>query len=808
MKRYQGLALGLTAYLALSFLSVVHAAEPQFSSLKPWGFQRGTEVEVIFSGNRLADAEEVLLYEPGIEVKSVEPVDDRNVKATFAVADDCKLGQHAMRIRTKSGVSEVQLFYIGALPIVDEVEPNNDFFEPQPIELNSTIHGVVQNEDEDYFVVEAKKGQRITAELEGLRLGRTFFDPYVAILNESRFELAKSDDAPLVYQDSLCSIIAPEDGKYIIQVRESSYGGNGNCVYRLHVGTFPRPLGVHPAGGKPGEEVEITWLGDAAGEHTTTVKLPAEEGIFEYFAEDEHGIAPSPNRMFVANVPTVSAQEPNNTRETATPMEAPGAAFGVLSEKGDEDYYKFTATKDQQFDVRVQARDIMRSPLDPVLNVLNATGGNVGGNDDNAGSVDSYYRFKAPADGEYFVRVRDHLGSGSPIHAYRVEIAAIQQEIAVSLPEVQQYVARTISVPQGNYMAAIFAARRQNVGGELEFNFDDLPEGIEIITFPLAADQSNLPVLFRAKPDAPLAGKLTEVTAKPTDSNVDVTGKFLQRSMLVRGQNNRDMWGHDADRMALLVTEEVPFTLEIVQPKVPLVRDGSMQLKVVAKRAEGFEGEISLRLLYDPSGVSASRSIKIKKDESEALIPVTANGNAAIGTWKMTVLGTAPHKAGNVEIATPFVDLEVADRYFDLALGKTAVEQGNEVPFVVDVTKKKDFEGEAVMELVGLPAGATAEPVKITKDSEKAVFTIKTTPEAKDGRHKSVLTRTTVVENGEPILHTLGTGELRIDKPRPAPQVAAADKPKEEAPKPKAEEAPKPLSRLEQLRQAAAEGGE
>jgi hypothetical protein len=207
MKRYQGLALGLTAYMAVSFLSAVQAAEPQFSSLKPWGFQRGTEVEVTFSGNRLSDAEEVLLYEPGVEVKSVEPVDDRRVKATFVVSDDCKLGQHAMRIRTKSGISEVQLFYIGALPEIEEVEPNNDFNEPQPIELNTTVNGVIQSEDEDYFVVEAKKGQRITAELEGLRLGRTFFDPYVAILNEKRFELAKSDDNTLVYQDCICSII-------------------------------------------------------------------------------------------------------------------------------------------------------------------------------------------------------------------------------------------------------------------------------------------------------------------------------------------------------------------------------------------------------------------------------------------------------------------------------------------------------------------------------------------------------------------------------------------------------------------------
>ena len=62
---------------------------------------------------------------------------------------------------------------MGALAEVKEAEPNNDFAQPQKINLDSTVNGVVENEDVDYFGVEAKKGERITAELEGLRLGLT-----------------------------------------------------------------------------------------------------------------------------------------------------------------------------------------------------------------------------------------------------------------------------------------------------------------------------------------------------------------------------------------------------------------------------------------------------------------------------------------------------------------------------------------------------------------------------------------------------------------------------------------------------------
>src|SRR5207237_1001369 len=119
-----------------------------------------------------------------------------------------------------------------------------------------------------------KKGQRVSAEIEGMRLGETLFDPYVAILDSKRFELAASDDAPLLGQDGIASVVIPADGTYYVQVRESAYGGSGGCRYRLHVGTFPRPTAVVPAGGKPGEEIEVQFLGDPAGEFKQKVKLP------------------------------------------------------------------------------------------------------------------------------------------------------------------------------------------------------------------------------------------------------------------------------------------------------------------------------------------------------------------------------------------------------------------------------------------------------------------------------------------------------------------------------------------------------
>ena len=78
----------------------------------------------------------------------------------------------------------------------------------------------------------------------------------------------------MVWQDAAISAVVPQDGSYLIEVRESSFGGSDRCRYRLHVGTFPRPLAVFPPGGRPGESLEVRWLGDAAGPWTEKITLP------------------------------------------------------------------------------------------------------------------------------------------------------------------------------------------------------------------------------------------------------------------------------------------------------------------------------------------------------------------------------------------------------------------------------------------------------------------------------------------------------------------------------------------------------
>ena len=75
--------------LTLSVLAIgaasTFAASPVLSNIIPRGGQRGTDVEVLFNGQRLEDAQELMIYEPGIEVAEFAVVSPTQVKAKLKV---------------------------------------------------------------------------------------------------------------------------------------------------------------------------------------------------------------------------------------------------------------------------------------------------------------------------------------------------------------------------------------------------------------------------------------------------------------------------------------------------------------------------------------------------------------------------------------------------------------------------------------------------------------------------------------------------------------------------------------------------
>lgn len=801
------LAILVTVLAAAS----VNAATPVLNIINPRGGQRGSDMTLTLLGSRLKDAQEILFYTPGFKVNELKAVSDSNVEAKITIAADCQLGEHKMRIRSATGLSEVRTFWVGQYPTVNEKEPNSDFDKPQKIDFNSTVDGFVANEDVDYYLFEAKKGQRISAEIEGVRLGMTLFDTYVAIQNMGRFELASSDDTALLLQDSVASVIAPEDGTYVVQVRESSYGGNGNCRYRLHVGSFPRPMMVYPAGGKKGEKVEVTYIKDVTGPIKQTLDVPAQTSSeFGLFAQQDGQFAPSPNTFRIVDFGNVMEAEPNNQRDKAskTDQTVPLAFNGIIEKESDVDWFRFNAKKGQRFSVRCHARSV-RSPLDSVMSVHDANGKQLASNDD-AGGPDSAFNWNPPADGEYLLRVRDHLYKGGEDYVYRVEFSPIEPTLSVNVPRYGRYgqARQVIPVPKGNRYATMINASRSNFGGDLVIEAPGLSAGLTLNAPTMPANISSFPIVFEAAADAPLAGALVRLGARHADEKKKISGSYSQNIDLVAGPPNQTVFYRThIDRIPVAVTEEAPFTIDIVQPKVPLVQGGAMDLKVVAKRKEGFDKAITLRMLWNPPGVGSKTTVVMPKGKSEVLYPINANSGAQTRTWQIAILAESNNGHGELLTSSKLTPLTVAPPFVKMKLEMAAIEKGKAGEIIAKIEQLKAFEGKAKVTLHGLPNKATTVAKEISKDDKELVFPVKTENDVRVGKHKRLFCRVIVTQSGEQILHGTGQwGTLRIDNPPPPPKpkkkkVAAKPKAK---PKPKpapvaAKPTPKPVKRLTRL---------
>ena len=188
--------------------------------------------------------------------------------ATFLVepAADLAAGVYAIRVVTGEGISNVQLFTVGAFPELTEDEsrpgalPNtNDRMETaQPLPSPPfTLNGTLRGPERDMFRLSAKAGEKRVIEVEARRSGSAI-DPLLEILDANGRVIARSEDAPLLGLDARVEVVFPRDGDYDVVVRDSRFSTQTANFYRLKVGSYSYPREVFPLGGRRGELVETS----------------------------------------------------------------------------------------------------------------------------------------------------------------------------------------------------------------------------------------------------------------------------------------------------------------------------------------------------------------------------------------------------------------------------------------------------------------------------------------------------------------------------------------------------------------------
>ena len=132
---------------------------------------------------------------------------------------------------------------------------------------------------------------------------------------------------------------------------------------------------------------------------------------------------------------------------------------------------------------------------------------------------------------------------------------------------------------------------------------------------------------------------LYELKVKGTDPENPVEGLFKQPLDLVRGpQNGVEYYTRYNNDLPISVVDEMPFSVTIDQPKAPIVRNGTMKLKVRAHRKDGYDKKITVRFPWKPPGITTPATMTFGEKDIELDYELNANSSAEINNWKITLI--------------------------------------------------------------------------------------------------------------------------------------------------------------------------
>lgn len=797
------------------------AVPPALESIEPAVGTIGTEFSVVATGSGFNRFKSTLFYTSDITLVRHEVLSENELKLWFKTSVDAKPGRHYFRVLTTDGCSELRALTLTPYPILPEQRDSQEAIqkvERSPQTANVTILGILEEGDRDRYTATFSKSERVTIEIEAVRLGYVLLDTVLTVYDPSGNVVATVDDTPLYKQDPFVTFVAEIAGEYTIEVRETAYEGDSRSRYALHVGNFMRPTFVFPLGGPIGEKLDLTIEGDYATAATYPV-VPETTWNTEGFFLKEGGVSSPTSIPFRASpFANVIEKEPNDTPELhdGNPekpfaSELPVAFNGVLERPGDMDCFAFQGKEGVVYVFEAFA-DRMGSLADTLITIVDQNGNILVRNDDGY-THDSRLEFRAPATETYFLHVTDKLANGDWRFVYRVEATERLPNLTAFLPRQirRSQEGQTLQVPQGNRSLMKFGVQRVFFQGVVQGELLALPSGLTTSPIQLESDMYWAPVVISAESNAEVSGSLIEARVSSTSAQgEEYRGGFAQTVDLIDGPADAIYHQANLDKVALAVTRRVPFKVDIVPPSTSLPLDGSLDLVIKVTREAGFEGPIEVTIPVLPPDTHAEAKIEIPANSSEATytihsLPVTperswslcceaqasakaraertqrmdANSPAATATAEVAesrdtsqpnVLAEnmmVGSDLAGVRVCSEIAALNIAASPITGTLLQTAGEQGTTIEVLcrLEWNEKNPLPTELTVTLEDLPNRVKAEPV-VWKGEKEIRIPLHFDATAPAGTFDSIYGRMTGVMNGQRISFNIGRGaKLVIAEP-------------------------------------------
>lgn len=193
---------------------------------------------------------------------------------------------------------------------------------------------------------------------------------------------------------------------------------------------------------------------------------------------------------------------------------------------------------------------------------------------------DSFLEFRAPADGQYLVRIRDtHRRSGADF-TYRLALRPPREDFQLAADP------RTPNIPQGERIPVrVTAFRQDGFDGAIRVSVDDLPPGIHATESVIPPGQMVATLMLRADSDAAI-GEAHPLKIRGT---ARVEGTEISK------------WANQGDRLQFVsVTAPADILITTDKHEVVLEPGQDARITVSVTRKNGFGGRVPVEVLNLP----------------------------------------------------------------------------------------------------------------------------------------------------------------------------------------------------------------
>jgi hypothetical protein len=622
---------------------------PMVTRVQPAAVQRGQTADVTVSGvQNFAGASSLLFEGTGLSATvlgtetTTQPSAKRqrrnptgSVRTKITVAADAALGPRELRIVTAQGVSSVGLIVVVNDPVAVEADDRADD-EPkgaQAIPLPTVISGTIGRvEDVDWYSFHAESGQRLTFSLWGNRLENKIhdlqehLDPILVLTDSQGRELSADDNHD--FADPLLTYVFPQSGTYFLQVRDTTYAGNPNWSYVLHVTPGPYATSVFPMAVHPGATADVRASGfnlDSSKLISLAVPSATPLGAVTFPMSTDRGLTP-PAWFVATDLPT--ADEVGDAPQEALRgqlVSVPCTVSGRLSEPNDEDAFQFSAQKGHSYTIEVLARRV-GSAADPVVRILDVKGKLLAEADDTFGK-DPRLDWTAPSDGLYALEITDLHSRGRNGFGYVVVTREAKPDFTLACDPDK------INIGPGS-RSTVFARveRRTGFQGPVQVSWEGLPKGMSTSPLTIPAHMTQGVVVFSAAADAPKGAALITLSGKGETAEGPIVRAGTPKQEIYLPGGGRGLYA--VSTLAAAVTDPSDIIVEASPNEVTLRPGASATIDVVVKRRDGFDKPVNLAVdlahLGQVYGSALPPGVRLDEGASKTLLDPKTNAGKIV----------------------------------------------------------------------------------------------------------------------------------------------------------------------------------